>query len=762
MLVLLHMIKNYLFSALLILAFSLGITTVFSQTSTDSLFQLLSTPLADTTRIHVMNEIAGKSFYKKPLLTDSLTTITITLSQKSNYPRGEAYALKYKGISNAIRGKYEDARGYYERGLALFIGLNNSKEIAALLYAIGISYSETGAYDQAEQFYKKALEQQKNRDDTIGIADTYIGISGLFKNMSQLDKSVTYLDSAMFLYDLQNLEQEKSIAYNRLANIHLIWGNYPKALEATQEALKYNEANGIEQKMAINYHTLGTIYAHLTEYDLAMKYFQMSVDLKEKLGIVGGLALTIKNMGDVNISLGNYELALKQFRRAISTLTAVGQICKIQNSQMSIGRIYLKLDMKDSARYYFNQVKLESETCEDLKLVAGSNLELGRLSFESGDIALAKDQLLKAYLLAEEHQYNTTLIDASEALYALYKKLNNYEKALSYLEKAKKTSESLYDEENDLEIARLESQYKFEKEKALLEEEYMLERIKQEAALEKEVFIRNAAITIAMMVLFLGAVILYLFTKNKGKNKQLNIQNSRITQQNEKLQQLNTNRAKLLSILAHDLRSPLGNILGIFTLIKLSDLSEHEIERYSKDIEFRVRNLLDFLDNVLNWSNSSFSNIPLNKTEVDIRSFLQEMISMTGITINQKELSVEIYESVDMSLLVDDAMFKVVFRNLISNAVKFSHPNGLIILKWRKEHDNVYISIQDFGLGMNEETKSKLFSEALSSQQGTSNEMGTGMGLYLSHDFVLRHQGSIEVISEPGQGSTFIVKLPLS
>jgi signal transduction histidine kinase len=63
---------------------------------------------------------------------------------------------------------------------------------------------------------------------------------------------------------------------------------------------------------------------------------------------------------------------------------------------------------------------------------------------------------------------------------------------------------------------------------------------------------------------------------------------------------------------------------------------------------------------------------------------------------------------------------------------------------------------------MNEETKSKLFSEALSSQQGTSNEMGTGMGLYLSHDFVLRHKGSIEVISEPGQGATFIVKLPLS
>jgi signal transduction histidine kinase len=446
----------------------------------------------------------------------------------------------------------------------------------------------------------------------------------------------------------------------------------------------------------------------------------------------------------------------------MNTLTAVGQKCKIQNSQMSIGRIYLKMGRKDSARYYFNLVKSEGEICESLKLVASSNLALGRLSFESGDIALAKDLFMKAYLLAEENHFNTKLIDASEMLYALYKKRNNYEKALGYLEKATQISESLDNEENELEIARLESQYKFEKEKALLEEEYMLQRIQQEAALEKEVFMRNAAITIALMVLFLGAVILYLFSKNKEKNKKLNIQNLQITQQNEKLEQLNTNRAKLLSILAHDLRSPLGNILGIFTLIKLSVLSEQEIESYAKDIEFRVRNILDFLDNVLNWSNSSFSNIPLNKTEVDIRSFLQEIISMTGTAINQKELSVEVYESVDMSLLVDPAMFKVVFRNLISNAVKFSHPTGLIILKWRKELDNVYISIQDFGLGMNEETKSKLFSEALSSQQGTRNEMGTGMGLYLSHDFVLRHKGSIEVISEPGQGATFIVKLPLS
>ncbi|MEQ8549471.1 MAG: tetratricopeptide repeat protein [Cyclobacteriaceae bacterium] len=756
------MSKNYFFSALLMLAFSLGINTVFGQSSTDSLMQLLNTPLEDTTRIQVMNKIAGKSFYKSPLLTDSLTTIAIALSQKTNNQEGEAYALKYKGISNAIRGKYEDARGYYERALPLFIELNNSKEIASTFYAIGITYSETGAYDQAEQFYKKALKQQKNSDDSLGIAGTYVGISGLFKNMSQLAKAVTYLDSAMYLYDLQNMEQQKSIAYNSMANIYLIWGNYPKALEATQNALKYNEANGVEQKMAINYHTLGTIYAHLAEYDLAMKYYQMSVDLKEKLGIVLGLALTIKNMGDTNLSLGNYELALNQFRRTMNTLTAVGQKCKIQNSQMSIGKIYLQKGMKDSARYYFNLVKTEGEICESLQLVAASNLELGRLSFESGDILLAKDLFIQAYQLAEEHRFKTTLIDAAEMLSALYKARNNYEKALGYLEKAKQISDSLYNEENDLEIARLESQYKFEKEKALLEEEYMLERIKQEAALEKEVFIRNAAISIALMVLFLGAVILYLFTKNKEKNKKLNIQNSQITQQNEKLEQLNTHRAKLLSILAHDLKSPLGSMLGIFTLIKLSELSEHEIERHSKDIEFSIRNLLDFLDNVLNWSNSSFSILPINKTELDIRSCLEEVVSMTMTTLNRKELTIEIRESVDMSLFVDAAMFKVVFRNLISNAIKFSHPKGLIILKWWKENDHVYISIQDFGLGMNDATKAKLFNETLSSQLGTNDEMGTGIGLYLSHDFLLRHDGGIEVISEPGEGSTFIVKLPLS
>ncbi len=231
-----------------------------------------------------------------------------------------------------------------------------------------------------------------------------------------------------------------------------------------------------------------------------------------------------------------------------------------------------------------------------------------------------------------------------------------------------------------------------------------------------------------------------------------------------KLYEANQAKDNFFSILAHDLKSPFTGILGFseFLVNDINDLSLDEISEFANRINTSARAILDLLNNLLDWSRIQTNRLEVSQVEVAVDEILFNVNSIVIPIINQKGLEYicDIPENVKM--MVDRAMIETVFRNLITNAVKFTPRGGSIIVTGELTGNEVTFIVSDSGVGMDNETREKLFKlNELVTTSGTENEKGTGLGLKLCYEFVKRNGGELTVESRKGEGSSFSFSLPL-
>jgi signal transduction histidine kinase len=185
------------------------------------------------------------------------------------------------------------------------------------------------------------------------------------------------------------------------------------------------------------------------------------------------------------------------------------------------------------------------------------------------------------------------------------------------------------------------------------------------------------------------------------------------------------------------------------------------IEKYSGMINISAVQTLRLLENLLEWAKSQtgkilFNPIPINLSELFNEEFIMLNDMSTGKNIELKSSFPD-----DLTVIADKNMLKTILRNLISNAIKFTHKNGKVEVKAIIDNKQVEISVSDSGIGMTKETMAKLFRiDANLVTRGTENEKGTGLGLFLCKEFVEKHGGKIWVESESGKGSVFKFVLP--
>ncbi len=248
-------------------------------------------------------------------------------------------------------------------------------------------------------------------------------------------------------------------------------------------------------------------------------------------------------------------------------------------------------------------------------------------------------------------------------------------------------------------------------------------------------------------------------------SKQINYE-KRIIAQNEEMLKLTETRDKLYSIIAHDLKSAFFGINGMID-ISIEELeeskSDKDIERSLKNlslIQVSSQNAYELLENLLEWIKVQNGEIRVDKEQVDIDELLSDSISIFETSAAKKRIEL-IVQSSHMQIMGDSNMLSTVFRNLISNAIKYSEKDGEIKVGVEESGHSVNISIKDSGIGMSSEIKDQLFDkENRPQRRGTLSEKGTGLGLLLCNDLVEAHNGTITVISEENKGSEFIVSLP--
>lgn len=256
---------------------------------------------------------------------------------------------------------------------------------------------------------------------------------------------------------------------------------------------------------------------------------------------------------------------------------------------------------------------------------------------------------------------------------------------------------------------------------------------------------------------FLVGVIHDITERKKAENA--------LKESKKQLIELNATKDKLFSIIAHDLRNPFNNIIGISELLTESpnDLGDAEFEEYLGIINSQAKDTLILLDNLLNWAQSQTGQISFNPEKIILSDVIPKIIKLNTSLSKSKNISLNYCSLEKTEVYADENMLRTILRNLVSNAIKFTKLGGHIDIHTVSRQDHVEFSISDNGVGIKREKLKELFKISTHmTSYGTANEKGSGLGLVLCKEFIERHKGKIWVESEDGKGSDFKFILPLN
>lgn len=237
-----------------------------------------------------------------------------------------------------------------------------------------------------------------------------------------------------------------------------------------------------------------------------------------------------------------------------------------------------------------------------------------------------------------------------------------------------------------------------------------------------------------------------------------------IKSKNKELEELNAQKDKFFSIIAHDLKSPFNSIVGFSKLLveKVRVKDYDSVSKYAGIIEQSSNRAMDLLMNLMEWSRSQTGRMEFNPEYIEMVSLINETALLFDDIAAQKTISIVSDLPANAHVYADKAMISTVLRNLISNAVKFTYPGGKIIISAQENQNELKVSVSDNGVGISKSRLEKLFRlDENYSTSGTNNEKGTGLGLILCKDFVEKHEGNIWAKSEVGKGSTFYFTVPI-
>jgi PAS domain S-box-containing protein len=232
------------------------------------------------------------------------------------------------------------------------------------------------------------------------------------------------------------------------------------------------------------------------------------------------------------------------------------------------------------------------------------------------------------------------------------------------------------------------------------------------------------------------------------------------------LLETNKTKDKFFSIIAHDLKNPFLSLMGFSEILvhKSRQMSIADIEECASLIHDAARNAHQLLQNLLTWSQSQTGKLRFQPQELNLMMLADNSLESVKLLANQKQIALE-RDYMQMPVIVADVnMVTTIIRNLLTNAVKFTNEQGTVTLRLKTAEDGVLIEVEDTGIGMAPDELDKLFRVDVSNKSignAASRSKGTGLGLILCKEFVLRHGGTISVTSDPGKGSRFSVRLPL-
>jgi two-component system, sensor histidine kinase LadS len=288
----------------------------------------------------------------------------------------------------------------------------------------------------------------------------------------------------------------------------------------------------------------------------------------------------------------------------------------------------------------------------------------------------------------------------------------------------------------DLEQANLEKERETERKKLIEQQKFELERIVSQRTIDLQ-------------------------------NKTMDLQNAfeKIQESEQKLRELNHLKDRFFSIISHDLRSPLATLHSFLNLLSnfSGKISEDDQKILTHKTQDSLKNLSALLDNLLTWATNQMGKSNFCPEVFDLQEIVEENVQLLQSSAEIKKIKIQTKNQEYLFVKADKNMISFIVRNLILNAIKFTHENGNILIKTVKNEDSMYLEVCDDGKGISEENIQKIFSlEESLTTKGTFNEKGIGLGLLLCQEFLHKHHTALQIYSQLNIGSRFGFELPLA
>ncbi|MBI5648448.1 MAG: hybrid sensor histidine kinase/response regulator [Ignavibacteriae bacterium] len=251
----------------------------------------------------------------------------------------------------------------------------------------------------------------------------------------------------------------------------------------------------------------------------------------------------------------------------------------------------------------------------------------------------------------------------------------------------------------------------------------------------------------------------------RRSTEELRVLNEQLTKSEQDLQEINASKDRFFSIIAHDLRSPFVSLLGFSELLKdgAGSMPVDEIRQCADMLHESGKHLYRLLENLLHWSRIQTGRLVIQPMPVDMHDIATQVAALFGPAAEAKSITITVSIAGSFYVYSDPHLLSTILENLVSNAIKFTERRGRVDVTAFAEGDMAWIEIKDSGIGMSTATIAKLFRiEKNHSSHGTDKETGTGLGLIICKELIMKAGGTITVDSTPGFGSTFRFSVPVA
>ncbi len=575
------------------------------------------------------------------------------------------------------------------------------------------------------------------------------------------DKAISYVNQAKELAG--NIDDPKLSARinNQEGTVYYISGEYELALRRFVLAYEYAvQAEAvIEKEMALN--GRGLVLMVEGEYEVAKGIFEECIAINHSLNDSVRLAKNHFNLGILQNELGDLELSMNHLKTASDFLT------NFPNKHLNLmvnnrtAKVYHEMGALEKASEKYIDVLQDSLTLSNWEKTFALT-GLAQIKLENGSIEEALDLGEAAYGTAVIHGAHWDLQNITQLLSEIYKKQKEFDKAYHFLSLSKSYGDSLYNEEKSRQIARLQLKL------TQAENENLKVESEKDQALLKQ---RNRLLIFLSLLVLLSGFAVYFFRKSvrlkecfnaslQKKNNAIEKQKHHIHEQNKSLLEMNLAKTKLLGIISHDLRSPINSIKQLLEMKGKGYFSEEDENEAYELLAVQIKNTEIMLNELLQWANRQMDGVKPNPTTVNLSQTVTEVLLGYSFQIKTKLLKHDHQIVKNTDIIIDKMQLKIIFQNLIGNAIKFTPERGEIKIYYELNENFVIGHIEDSGVGIDPKYHELINGKGYSripSARGTANEKGTGLGILLVKQFIDLNGGKFKMKNREGGGTHFIL-----